>query len=155
MRSWHYWRRLIPANLSAIACIMIFPARPALSSGMPKQLIKFTAKSPLLASTSWRLSCVNPWARLPPWFRGTSRCCWHWIGPYISIHFLSLNPLLIRRRRYSRGKRYTRLALTNTYSSHVAACVTEQLSLSLMTVIWCVLHRYGPDSFDLPNGYVS
>ncbi|MDV0928504.1 hypothetical protein RZP59_11170, partial [Citrobacter freundii] len=26
-----------------------------------------------------------------------------WIGPYISIHFLSLNPLLVRRRRYSRG----------------------------------------------------
>ncbi|MGG5195559.1 hypothetical protein ACFMPF_24830, partial [Citrobacter sp. S5] len=25
-----------------------------------------------------------------------------WIGPYISIHFLSLNPLLVRRRRYSR-----------------------------------------------------
>ncbi|MDE9642282.1 hypothetical protein L2W99_26790, partial [Citrobacter freundii] len=22
-----------------------------------------------------------------------------WIGPYISIHFLSLNPLLVRRRR--------------------------------------------------------
>lgn len=30
----------------------------------------------------------------------------HWIGPYISIHFLSLNPLLVRRRRYSRGERY-------------------------------------------------
>ncbi len=29
-----------------------------------------------------------------------------WIGPYISIHFLSLNPLLVRRRRYSRGERY-------------------------------------------------
>ncbi|MGP6847737.1 hypothetical protein ACTZN5_12550, partial [Klebsiella pneumoniae] len=26
----------------------------------------------------------------------------NWIGPYISIHFLSLNPLLVRRRRYSR-----------------------------------------------------
>ncbi|MCQ0572212.1 transposase, partial [Klebsiella pneumoniae] len=26
--------------------------------------------------------------------------------PYISIHFLSLNPLLVRRRRYSRGERY-------------------------------------------------
>ncbi|PXL97553.1 porin, partial [Klebsiella variicola] len=25
-----------------------------------------------------------------------------WIGPYVSIHFLSLNPLLVRRRRYSR-----------------------------------------------------
>ncbi|MBQ5151605.1 hypothetical protein FDK32_27770, partial [Citrobacter freundii] len=23
----------------------------------------------------------------------------NWIGPYISIHFLSLNPLLVRRRR--------------------------------------------------------
>lgn len=31
-----------------------------------------------------------------------------WIGLYISIHFLSLNPLLVRRRRYSRGKRYPR-----------------------------------------------
>ncbi len=31
---------------------------------------------------------------------------WQWIGPYISIHFLSLNPLLVRRRRYSRGERY-------------------------------------------------
>ncbi|STB68459.1 Uncharacterised protein [Citrobacter freundii] len=30
----------------------------------------------------------------------------YWIGPYISIHFLSLNPLLVRRRRYSRGERY-------------------------------------------------
>lgn len=30
----------------------------------------------------------------------------NWIGPYISIHFLSLNPLLVRRRRYSRGERY-------------------------------------------------
>lgn len=29
-----------------------------------------------------------------------------WIGPYVSIHFLSLNPLLVRRRRYSRGERY-------------------------------------------------
>ncbi|WP_407225979.1 hypothetical protein [Enterobacter kobei] len=29
-----------------------------------------------------------------------------WIGPYISRHFLSLNPLLVRRRRYSRGERY-------------------------------------------------
>ncbi len=29
-----------------------------------------------------------------------------WIGPYISIHSLSLNPLLVRRRRYSRGERY-------------------------------------------------
>ncbi|MCQ3870970.1 galactokinase family protein, partial [Klebsiella variicola] len=29
-----------------------------------------------------------------------------WISPYISIHFLSLNPLLVRRRRYSRGERY-------------------------------------------------
>ena len=29
-----------------------------------------------------------------------------WIGPYISIHYLSLNPLLVRRRRYSRGERY-------------------------------------------------
>lgn len=29
-----------------------------------------------------------------------------WIGPYISIHHLSLNPLLVRRRRYSRGERY-------------------------------------------------
>lgn len=29
-----------------------------------------------------------------------------WIGPYISIHFLSLNLLLVRRRRYSRGERY-------------------------------------------------
>lgn len=29
-----------------------------------------------------------------------------WIGPYISRHFLSLNPLLARRRRYSRGERY-------------------------------------------------
>ncbi len=28
-----------------------------------------------------------------------------WIGPYISIHFLSLNPLLARCRRYSRGER--------------------------------------------------
>ncbi|MDV0600486.1 hypothetical protein RZO85_12285, partial [Raoultella ornithinolytica] len=26
-----------------------------------------------------------------------------WIGPYISRHFLSLYPLLVRRRRYSRG----------------------------------------------------
>ncbi len=32
--------------------------------------------------------------------------CFRWIGPYISIHFLSLNPLLVRRRRYSRGERY-------------------------------------------------
>ncbi len=32
--------------------------------------------------------------------------CLGWIGPYISIHFLSLNPLLVRRRRYSRGERY-------------------------------------------------
>lgn len=31
---------------------------------------------------------------------------WWWIGPYISRHFLSLNPLLVRRRRYSRGERY-------------------------------------------------
>ncbi|BBR61375.1 hypothetical protein WP4W18E05_P10910 (plasmid) [Klebsiella sp. WP4-W18-ESBL-05] len=30
----------------------------------------------------------------------------NWIGPYISRHFLSLNPLLVRRRRYSRGERY-------------------------------------------------
>ena len=29
-----------------------------------------------------------------------------WIGPYISRHFLSLYPLLVRRRRYSRGERY-------------------------------------------------
>ncbi|MCY0264542.1 hypothetical protein LAD59_22435 [Klebsiella pneumoniae] len=29
-----------------------------------------------------------------------------WVGSYISIHFLSLNPLLVRRRRYSRGERY-------------------------------------------------
>ncbi len=29
-----------------------------------------------------------------------------WIGPYISIHFLSPNPSLVRRRRYSRGERY-------------------------------------------------
>lgn len=29
-----------------------------------------------------------------------------WFGPYISIHFLSLNPLLVRHRRYSRGERY-------------------------------------------------
>ncbi|SUI52143.1 HNH endonuclease signature motif containing protein [Serratia marcescens] len=29
-----------------------------------------------------------------------------WIGPYISRHFLSLNPLLVLRRRYSRGERY-------------------------------------------------
>ena len=28
-----------------------------------------------------------------------------WIGPYISIHFLSLNPLLACCRRYSRGER--------------------------------------------------
>lgn len=31
---------------------------------------------------------------------------WFWIGPYISRHFLSLYPLLVRRRRYSRGERY-------------------------------------------------
>ena len=31
-----------------------------------------------------------------------------WIGPYISIHFLSLNLLLVCRRRYSRGERYPR-----------------------------------------------
>ncbi|MDU3269574.1 MAG: hypothetical protein E7E41_14640, partial [Klebsiella oxytoca] len=30
----------------------------------------------------------------------------NWIGPYISRHFLSLYPLLVRRRRYSRGERY-------------------------------------------------
>lgn len=29
-----------------------------------------------------------------------------WFGSYISIHFLSLNPLLVRRLRYSRGERY-------------------------------------------------
>ena len=29
-----------------------------------------------------------------------------WIAPYISIHFLSLNPLLVRRSRYSGGERY-------------------------------------------------
>ncbi len=29
-----------------------------------------------------------------------------WVDSYISIHFLSLNPLLVRRRRYSRGERY-------------------------------------------------
>lgn len=29
-----------------------------------------------------------------------------WFGPYISIHFLSLNLLLVLRRRYSRGERY-------------------------------------------------
>ena len=28
------------------------------------------------------------------------------LAPYISRHFLSLNPLLVRRRRYSRGERY-------------------------------------------------
>lgn len=41
--------------------------------------------------------------------RALERNCLHeapWIGPYISIHFLSLNPLLVRRRRYSRGERY-------------------------------------------------
>ncbi|EEJ9020565.1 hypothetical protein GNO56_24410 [Escherichia coli] len=32
-------------------------------------------------------------------------CSIHWIYPYISRHRLSLNPLLVRRRRYSRGKR--------------------------------------------------
>ncbi|MFI4452904.1 hypothetical protein VAJ17_26235, partial [Klebsiella pneumoniae] len=32
---------------------------------------------------------------------------WHyrWICPYISRHLLSLNPLLARCRRYSRGER--------------------------------------------------
>lgn len=29
----------------------------------------------------------------------------HWICPYISRHLLSLNPLLARCRRYSRGER--------------------------------------------------
>ncbi|WP_243902003.1 type IV pilus biogenesis protein PilI [Klebsiella pneumoniae] len=40
-----------------------------------------------------------------------SHCRWHkgsssrWICPYISRHLLSLNPLLARCRRYSRGER--------------------------------------------------
>ncbi|MER45343.1 hypothetical protein ED033_24300 [Salmonella enterica] len=38
---------------------------------------------------------------LPEWMSAQN-----WIGPYISIHFLSLNPLPVRRRRYSRGERY-------------------------------------------------
>ena len=39
-------------------------------------------------------------------YMGSLRERMNWIGPYISIHFLSLNPLLVRRRRYSRGERY-------------------------------------------------
>ncbi|PSY46391.1 hypothetical protein C7B19_25820 [Escherichia coli] len=29
----------------------------------------------------------------------------HWICPYISRHLLSINPLQLRHRRYSRGER--------------------------------------------------
>ena len=45
---------------------------------------------------------------IPPgeWAKCVIRPDSDWIGPYISRHFLSLYPLLVRRRRYSRGERY-------------------------------------------------
>ena len=39
-----------------------------------------------------------------PWVNHVERL-WQWICPYISRHLLSLNPLLARCRRYSRGER--------------------------------------------------
>lgn len=41
-----------------------------------------------------------------------------WICPYISIHLLLLNPLLVRRRRYSRGDRYPTIAVSRHFTDN-------------------------------------
>ena len=57
-----------------------------------------------LGSCVIQVSLCSPYSVTRPWINFEAGASW--IGPYISIHFLSLNPLLVRRRRYSRGERY-------------------------------------------------
>ncbi|BBV71175.1 hypothetical protein STW0522ENT51_21770 [Enterobacter kobei] len=86
----------------------------------PERIIQFGEGNFLRAFVDWQIDLLNEHTDLnagvvivrpiqsafPPSLSTQDGLYTTWIGPYISIHFLSLNPLLVRRRRYSRGERY-------------------------------------------------